>query len=49
VAALGGTAADETAAALRIRAGQTPAERKLAVLVGELATRGDATRAARLY
>lgn len=36
------TVADDTAAALRIYAGQTPNDRKLSDLVGELATRSDA-------
>jgi transcriptional regulator with XRE-family HTH domain len=36
------TVADDTAAALRIHVGQTPADRQLTDLVGELATRSDA-------
>lgn len=36
------TVADDTAAALRIQAGQTPNDRQLTDLVGELATRSDA-------
>jgi len=36
------TVADDTAAALRIHAGQTPNDRQLTDLVGELATRSDA-------
>jgi hypothetical protein len=34
--------ADDSAAALRIQAGQTPSDRQLSDLVGELATRSDA-------
>lgn len=36
------TVADDTAAALRIQAGQTPTDRQLSDLIGELATRSDA-------
>jgi transcriptional regulator with XRE-family HTH domain len=36
------TVADDTAAALRIQAGQTPTDKQLTDLVGELATRSDA-------